>query len=266
MPHRARHRVLTLLVMLLASFASVMQADEEDVDEWFDDEGPQAAASSLEVSAADLTIGEPSPVGRWSQDYAAGNEADEPYTFAGQWVAPVTVEDGDSDEPQAVLRAAQPEDQAISAADVIDDAELAEALQRLEEEVPVVYDDQLDAWFAAGEDEIWPLTEAARTVLSGPVSYPVFQPYVAERHATAQASPAPEDGVTGGTVRRVGVIAAIVLVGVAATILLRRQARRREDRIAADVHASTPPPDDSSHDPEDAPRHDPPDAPPHDKD
>lgn len=213
-----------------------------DVSAWFGTEGEDAVGELGE----DLTLGAPRRVATWSEAYVAGEEPDAPAAPLEEWVAAAVRRGPETPEPVGVVRAGTG-DGAVRLLDVTEDAELAGALQEAPSGTVLIRDDVVEGWFGLLDGEVWPLTEGARGVLQGSLPADVFQDFLAawrgEAPPTAVPSTAEDDEDTLSPLIPISVI---VLAGVGVAILLLRQYRRADSRIAADVHAGmAPPPEDT---------------------
>ncbi|WP_413452180.1 hypothetical protein AA0Y32_12130 [Georgenia phoenicis] len=214
-----------------------------EVSAWFAAQGEEAAA---ELGAPeDLTLGPPRRVATWNEDYVSGEAPDVPAEPLEEWVAPVVRQSGETPEPLGVVRAGA-EDGPLSLLDVVEETELAGALQAVPAGTVLIRDDTVEGWFGLLENEVWPLTEGARTVLQGALPAEVFQQFLAawrgEAPPTSEPSRTEDEDAPLSPLIPIGVI---VLAGVGVAILLLRQYRQADSRIAADVHAGmAPPPDD----------------------
>lgn len=214
-----------------------------EVAAWFAAQGEGAAAEL--GTPEDLTLGPPRRVATWNEDYVAGEAPDVPAEALEEWVAPVVRQSGEAPEPLGVVRAGA-ENGTVRLLDVIEETELAGALQTVPAGTVLIRDDTVEGWFGLLEGEVWPLTEGARTVLQGALPAEVFQQFLAawrgEAPPTSEPGRAEDEDAPLSPLIPIGVI---VLAGVGVAILLLRQYRQADSRIAADVHAGmAPPPDD----------------------
>lgn len=209
-----------------------------EVSAWFAEEGDDAVADLGE----DLALSAPRRVATWNEAYVAGEEPDVPAAPLEEWVAAVVRRGPETPEPVGVVRAGAT-DGSVQLVDVTEDTELALALQEVPSGTVLIRDDTVEGWFGLLEGEVWPLTEGARGVLQGALSAEVFQDFLAAWHGESPPEAVPgtaeDDDAPLSPLIPIGVI---VLAGVGVAILLLRQYRRADSRIAADVHAGMAPP------------------------
>ncbi|PYG00666.1 hypothetical protein SAMN05216184_103239 [Georgenia satyanarayanai] len=216
-----------------------------EVSDWFAEEGGDAVADLGE----ELTLGPARRVATWNEAYVAGEEPEVPATPVQEWVAAAVRRGAEAPEAVGVVRAGAA-DGSLQLLDVTEDAELAAALHEVPSGTVVIRDDTVEGWFGLLDGEVWPLTEGARSVLQGSLPAEVFQEFLAAWRGEAPPAAVPsttEDD--GGTLSPLIPIGVIVLAGAGVAILLLRQYRQADSRIAADVHAGmAPPPEDGDGD------------------
>ncbi|MCM3660769.1 hypothetical protein M3148_07135 [Georgenia satyanarayanai] len=216
-----------------------------EVSAWFAEEGDDAVADLGE----DLTLSAPRRVATWNDAYVAGEEPDVPAAPVEEWVAAVVRRTAETPEPVAVVRAGAAGGP-LELLDVTEDTELAGALQKIPSGTVLIRDDTVEGWFGLLDGEVWPLTEGARSVLQGALPAEVFQDFLAawRGESPPAAVPSTSEGEED-TLSPLVPIGVIVLAGAGIAILLVRQYRQADSRIAADVHAGmAPPPEDTDAD------------------
>lgn len=212
------------MLAVAASFAPAAYAADEapaELRTWLAEEGPSFVVADVNVprlDAALVSLGEPTPVWTWSEDFLAGSSVSEPLSATTRWAAPIHVHDDAADT--AVINGGIVVDLAedsISKTTVIWTSQFGRATAA---PLTLIHDVALDGWFTLSTDGVVrPVTEQALAVLAGPMQLDQLQEFIRGWNQTLDEPethvPDAEDEPTN-----LVFVTALVLVGVLGLVAL----------------------------------------------
>lgn len=202
---------LALAAVVGAGSVTLANADEgtpNDVQAAYSEEA-LAGLRSMEESSVSIdetdgpdfsaatSFGFPRRVHLWSDDLVQGEETAVPTTTVDEWLAPVL---GPEDEPLGTFRVWRPtSEKQAELAGYNDDAELAGALQKLEDDSALISDPTIEAWYALDGGIVTALNQSAAREVPIPAAIDEVAGTVAARYAEAiESSEEIGEGAAGG--------------------------------------------------------------------